>query len=283
MDHIRSIAGSEAEKGRLFERLMKRYFVEDPLYGGRFSDVRLVVRMGGFAARLRRRRHRHRSRGRGARRRRLRHPVQALRPRHQNIEARPRLVHRRFRSRPLHRPHRRRYRRRVGSERRQDHRAAQACVFRAALRRSGEPPVRLAGPRSRPAGRPVLPARILQPAPAPARRVRRRDRRLRGARPRQARHGLRHGQDLRRAAYRRSGRRYRRAGALSGAVDFVVRAVDARMGDAEGDTAPLRRHLLRYPRRSQRRGRLASGTWRSPSPRIRRRSPWRCARRDRTR
>ena len=41
LDHIRSIAGSEAEKGRLFERLMKRYFVEDPLYGERFSGVRL--------------------------------------------------------------------------------------------------------------------------------------------------------------------------------------------------------------------------------------------------
>ena len=26
LDHIRSIAGSEAEKGRLFERLMKTYF-----------------------------------------------------------------------------------------------------------------------------------------------------------------------------------------------------------------------------------------------------------------
>ena len=41
LDHIRSIAGSEAEKGRLFERLMKAYFVEDPLYGERFSGVRL--------------------------------------------------------------------------------------------------------------------------------------------------------------------------------------------------------------------------------------------------
>ena len=39
--HIRSIAGSEAEKGRLFERLMKAYFLGDPLYRERFSDVRL--------------------------------------------------------------------------------------------------------------------------------------------------------------------------------------------------------------------------------------------------
>ena len=31
LDHIRSIADSEAHKGRLFERLMKTYFVEDPL------------------------------------------------------------------------------------------------------------------------------------------------------------------------------------------------------------------------------------------------------------
>ena len=41
LDHIRSIAGTEAEKGRLFERLMKAYFQEDPLYRDRFSDVRL--------------------------------------------------------------------------------------------------------------------------------------------------------------------------------------------------------------------------------------------------
>ncbi len=41
LDHIRSVAGSEAEKGRLFERLMKTYFLEDPLYRERFSDVRL--------------------------------------------------------------------------------------------------------------------------------------------------------------------------------------------------------------------------------------------------
>ena len=39
LDHIRSVAGTEAEKGRLFERLMKRYFVQDPLYAERFSDV----------------------------------------------------------------------------------------------------------------------------------------------------------------------------------------------------------------------------------------------------
>ena len=39
LNHIRSIAGSEAEKGKLFERLMKRYFTEDPLYKYRFTDV----------------------------------------------------------------------------------------------------------------------------------------------------------------------------------------------------------------------------------------------------
>ena len=39
LDHIRSIAGTETEKGRLFERLMKAYFVKDPLYRDRFSDV----------------------------------------------------------------------------------------------------------------------------------------------------------------------------------------------------------------------------------------------------
>ncbi len=39
LDHIRSIADSEAAKGRLFERLMKAYFLQDPLYRDRFSDV----------------------------------------------------------------------------------------------------------------------------------------------------------------------------------------------------------------------------------------------------
>ena len=39
LDHLRAIATSEAEKGRLFERLMKAYFVQDPLYRDRFSDV----------------------------------------------------------------------------------------------------------------------------------------------------------------------------------------------------------------------------------------------------
>ncbi len=39
LDHIRSIAGTEAEKGRLFERLMKAYFRKDPLYQDRFSKV----------------------------------------------------------------------------------------------------------------------------------------------------------------------------------------------------------------------------------------------------
>ena len=39
LDHIRSIADSEAHKGRLFERLMKKYFGEDPVYKERFSQV----------------------------------------------------------------------------------------------------------------------------------------------------------------------------------------------------------------------------------------------------
>ena len=39
LDHIRSIADSETHKGRLFERLMKAYFREDPIYRERFADV----------------------------------------------------------------------------------------------------------------------------------------------------------------------------------------------------------------------------------------------------
>ena len=47
LDHIRSIADSEAQKGRLFERLMKTYFLGDPLYSERFSNVRLWSEWAG--------------------------------------------------------------------------------------------------------------------------------------------------------------------------------------------------------------------------------------------
>ena len=39
LDHIRSISETEAQKGRLFERLMKAYFLADPMYRERFSQV----------------------------------------------------------------------------------------------------------------------------------------------------------------------------------------------------------------------------------------------------
>ena len=39
LEPIRSIATSEAEKGHLFERLMKAYFAQDPLYRDRFAGV----------------------------------------------------------------------------------------------------------------------------------------------------------------------------------------------------------------------------------------------------
>ena len=39
LNHLRSIAGTEVEKGRLFERLMKAYLIGDPLYQDRFSHV----------------------------------------------------------------------------------------------------------------------------------------------------------------------------------------------------------------------------------------------------
>ena len=39
LDQIRAESGSHAGRGALFERLMRRYFREDPLYADRFSDV----------------------------------------------------------------------------------------------------------------------------------------------------------------------------------------------------------------------------------------------------
>ena len=43
LDHLRSLSDSEAQKGRLFERLMKAFFTADPIYKDRFSDVWLWV------------------------------------------------------------------------------------------------------------------------------------------------------------------------------------------------------------------------------------------------
>ncbi|MDE0098911.1 MAG: DEAD/DEAH box helicase family protein, partial [Truepera sp.] len=48
LDHIRSIADSKAHQGRLFERLMKAYFLQDPLYQERFSDVWLWSEWAGL-------------------------------------------------------------------------------------------------------------------------------------------------------------------------------------------------------------------------------------------
>ena len=39
LNHIRSVAATEARKGRVFERLMKTYFSKDPLYSERFTQV----------------------------------------------------------------------------------------------------------------------------------------------------------------------------------------------------------------------------------------------------
>ena len=66
LDHIRSIADSEAEKGRLFERLMKTYFVKDPLYKERFSKVWLWSEWAEPEAGIRWRRYGYRPGRRGA-------------------------------------------------------------------------------------------------------------------------------------------------------------------------------------------------------------------------
>ena len=47
LDHIRSVNYSEAYKCSLFERLMKMYFINDPLYRERFSNVRLWAEWAG--------------------------------------------------------------------------------------------------------------------------------------------------------------------------------------------------------------------------------------------
>ena len=50
LDHIQTIADSTAHQGRLFERLMKVYFLQDPLYQERFSEVWLWSEWAGLQA-----------------------------------------------------------------------------------------------------------------------------------------------------------------------------------------------------------------------------------------
>ena len=47
LDHIRAVSDTESEKGRLFERLMKAYFLNDALYRNRFSNVWLWSEWAG--------------------------------------------------------------------------------------------------------------------------------------------------------------------------------------------------------------------------------------------
>ncbi len=41
LDQIRAESSSSTQMGTFFERLMKRYFLQDPLYSNRFSNVYL--------------------------------------------------------------------------------------------------------------------------------------------------------------------------------------------------------------------------------------------------
>ena len=54
LDHIRAVSDSEREKGSRFERVMKKFFAEDPVYKERFSNVWLwpewAARQRGFDA-----------------------------------------------------------------------------------------------------------------------------------------------------------------------------------------------------------------------------------------
>ena len=163
--------------------------------------------MGRRAAGFRRRRYRDRPRCRGAPGRLLRHPVQVLRARYADLRSPTSTP-----SSPLRpaTPFTARivvgHRRRLGAERPQDHRAAEARLHRAPFRRNlASRPFDWPGPGARRTGRPCLPPRTLPPAAPPKGRVRRRDRRLQGPRSRQARHGLRRRQDLYRIAHRGSG------------------------------------------------------------------------------
>ena len=121
LNYIRARATSEYRKGELFERLMLTYLSEDPDYKEQFSEVYLYKEWAELQTGLRRKRYRHRPRRTGTPWRILRHPVQMLRRRYTDFKARPRLIHLRFRKRTLHVTTDRRYRRRMGTQRSQNH------------------------------------------------------------------------------------------------------------------------------------------------------------------
>ena len=121
LNYIRERATSEYRKGELFERLMLTYLSEDPDYKEQFSEVWLYKQWAAQRTDFDANDIGIDLVATGTRWRILRHPVQMLRRRYTDCKARPRLIHLRFRKRTLHVTTDRRYRRRMGTQRTQNH------------------------------------------------------------------------------------------------------------------------------------------------------------------
>ena len=251
--------GERTREGCAFRAPHAEILHRRPRVRGAVRQRVAVGRMARALPGLRPRGHGHRLGGARARRQRLlRHPVQVLCARHHRRQAASGFVRLRVGPGSIHQPHRRGHRRRVGPERRQDGERLEARLQRRALRRFGGAAFRLARPDARRPGRLGAAAHAFQPAATPAGRVRRRDRRPRKRRQRQAGDGLRHRQDLHRAAHCRESRRRRRPGSLPGAVHLAVRPIHARVGEPARAAASLHRRLFGHPRWPAGRGRFAA-------------------------
>ena len=258
LDQIRAESGSHAGRGALFERLMRRYFREDPLYTDRFTDVWLWSEWAARRTDFTGQDTGGGSGCRGARGRLLRHPMQVPRAGNPHLERRSRLVYLRIGAGSVHAAHGRRYWPHVGAERRQDHRGPDAGLSGGAVQRPRRPPHRLAKPAAaRPRSTPLA-SRGVQSASTSEGCRRGRGAGFRRPRPRQAHHGVRHREDVHGHVHRRDHGRRRRADPLPGAFDLVVPAVDAGVGRAADRAPSLHRDLFGHPRRAQRRGRFAT-------------------------
>ena len=251
LNHLRSIAGTEVEKGRLFERLMKAYLTGDPLYQDRFSHVWLwsewsamrsdfsggdtgvdlvaEERGGGFCA------------------------IQCKCYAPGTQIAKSHLDS--FISASAREPFTARIVIDTGDEwgpnaRKTIEPLKPACTV-----------LRFGDLAERPVDWPDLAtqdpeklrgsARTVRLAAASARGARGCDGGVRSDGSRQAHHGVRYGQDVHGVAHRGRSRRRGKAGSVSGAVDIAAATVDAGMGGAVRGGAPLHRDLLRHAGGSQ--------------------------------
>ena len=122
LDYIREVCPIRTTKRRAFRAIDAHISQLKIPTTNNNSPKSISIKIGRNSAnRLRCKRYRHRPRCKRTPRRILCHPVQMLRRRYTDFKARPRLIHLRFRKRTLHVTTDRRYRRRMGTQRTQNH------------------------------------------------------------------------------------------------------------------------------------------------------------------